>query len=278
LVIPYALKYIHKLTDKTTIIPSVVDYGCGEGHLLAHIKRNIDRARPTYPVRFVGVDYNSELVKKATEQYPDIEFEHLDLLKEDLQHSLKRKFDIAIAVNTVHEVFSFSSGNGHFDEKKGLRAVRYALKNIIRTIKKGGQFILFDGVEHDGNLKKQIELEILHRPTIDCLKLFQQTYKPMHVKITWLSKDKVRMNLKTFTRFITKTVFLDTPTWKMEQNEMYQYYRQEDFEETFNKLGLSIEAKLLISPNLGLWKSFVKILTPNVSFPHEHILISATKK
>lgn len=58
---------------------SVLDLGCGLGHMLDHIDRHPERGQ----VRYTGLDISSEYVEAARERHPDTEFLLMDVLESE---------------------------------------------------------------------------------------------------------------------------------------------------------------------------------------------------
>jgi len=71
---------------------SVLEMGCAEGHLLASLK----------PVRGVGIDFSEEMICRAKQQHPELEFIHADA--HDLS-GLDGKFDIIILSDLVNDLW-----------------------------------------------------------------------------------------------------------------------------------------------------------------------------
>ena len=69
----------------------ILEVGCGRGELLASLQ----------PSRGVGVDFSAEMVVRAKERYPDLEFHRLDA--HDLS-ALDGEFDIVILSDTINDV------------------------------------------------------------------------------------------------------------------------------------------------------------------------------
>jgi ubiquinone/menaquinone biosynthesis C-methylase UbiE len=67
---------------------SVLELGCGTGDLLHVLK----------PRRGVGVDFSGEMVRRARERYPDLEFRQADM--ENLDH-WGETFDVLILADVV---------------------------------------------------------------------------------------------------------------------------------------------------------------------------------
>jgi len=71
---------------------SVLEIGCGGGKLLAALK----------PARAVGVDFSAEMIHRAKQKYPAIEFIHADA--HDLS-AIKEKFDIVILSDLINDLW-----------------------------------------------------------------------------------------------------------------------------------------------------------------------------
>jgi SAM-dependent methyltransferase len=70
----------------------VLELGCATGDLLAAV----------HPARGVGVDFSEEMIHRAREQYPDLEFIHADV--HDLS-SITETFDIIILSDLVNDLW-----------------------------------------------------------------------------------------------------------------------------------------------------------------------------
>lgn len=70
----------------------VLEIGCGMGELIAHL----------HPSRGVGVDFSPEMIARAKQLHPDIEFHQLDA--QDLS-SLEGEFDVIIFSDTVNDIW-----------------------------------------------------------------------------------------------------------------------------------------------------------------------------
>lgn len=70
----------------------VLEIGCGMGSLLAHLK----------PSRGVGVDFSSEMIARAKQRHPELEYHQMDA--HDLS-SLEGEFDVIIFSDTVNDLW-----------------------------------------------------------------------------------------------------------------------------------------------------------------------------
>jgi len=70
----------------------VLEIGCGMGHLLTHLK----------PSRGVGVDFSPEMIARAKERHPEIEYHLLDA--HDLS-TIEGEFDVIILSDTINDLW-----------------------------------------------------------------------------------------------------------------------------------------------------------------------------
>ena len=71
---------------------NILEVGCAEGHLLASLK----------PARGVGVDFSKEMICRARQKYPHLEFLHADA--HDLSE-LKETFDVILLSDLVNDLW-----------------------------------------------------------------------------------------------------------------------------------------------------------------------------
>lgn len=271
--IPYVLKYVEALSAASNnSIPHIVDLGCSEGDILNEIN-NYTRDKV---ISLTGIDYNRSIIQKAKEKYPSIDFVQKDIFQDSMKE-FRNNIDIAIAINTLHEIFSFYGMNGNFNPDKGIKAVLEAIEKIRKMLKKNGIFVLFDGIEHSTPKDKLVKIKLKDKEVEENLHKFAREYVPYHIEINKIDELIYEMSSRDFTRFITKYRFLENTVWNLEREESYQYFNKIQFIQNLKKLGFKIEALNLLSPNIGTWADKVEILTENESFPYEHILIIGRK-
>ncbi len=271
--IPYALRYLEEFPSTSDESLKIADFGCSEGSVL----REIQQLTKYNNVEFYGIDFNESLLEKARNIYLDINFYNRNIYQDDFS-KWENMFDIALSINTVHEIFSFYGWNGVFNKKKGLKAVRQSLQNIASTIKPNGIFILFDGVEADTGLEEEVKVEFPSTAMEKNFLRFVDEYKPYKLNYKKLRGTTYVLDMFSFTKFLTKYVYIESKVWSLEREESYQYYTKSEFENIFCELGLEIESINQLSPNIGLWNEYVSIKSPGVSFPNQHILIVGRKK
>ncbi len=89
-------RYYHqRLTEifQFLVLPGqrVIEFGCGQGDLLAALK----------PARGIGVDFSSEMIKRAKQRHPELFFIQTDT--HDL--GLEEKFDVIILSDLVNDLW-----------------------------------------------------------------------------------------------------------------------------------------------------------------------------
>ena len=87
----------------------------------------------------------------------------------------------------------------------------------------------------------------------------------------------MELSYRDFTRYITKSIFLDKRLWQTERLESYQYFNEDEFRQAFARVGLVIDELRTLTVNYEKWRSEVEIETSGMDFPVEHILILARK-
>ncbi len=87
----------------------------------------------------------------------------------------------------------------------------------------------------------------------------------------------MELSYHNFTRYVTKSIFLNKRLWQTERLESYQYYHETESREALARLGLTIPELCTLTMNYKKWRSEVEIVTEGIDFPTEHILILARK-
>jgi len=271
--IPYVVRHIGEMASKHGDIPTIIDFGCSEGDILNEINSLLqDKV-----MSLIGLDYNKNIIKKAQKNYPEVEFINHDITTNSLA-KFKGNADVALCINTLHEVFSFHSFNGKFKPESGIQAIRETIKNISSTLKPGGIFVMFDGVESYLDLNRKITIELKSTAVEKSLKMFKEEYGPYKIHFKKIRPLVYELDLLSFTRFITKYRFLNSLAWSLEKEESYQYFNKLEFVELFQENDFRIEAMNLLSPNRGIWSDYVNILDSDITFPYEHVLLVGKKR
>jgi hypothetical protein len=188
------------------------------------------------------------------------------------------QFEIVLLVNALHEVFSacYSADIGEVAVLEAKQRVGLALAAAVGHLTKGGYLALFDGLEPPGDLHELVRIRFLHWPARRRFDSFARQYRPFRISYQESSDPfLVEMSRRDFTRYITKSIFLEKQLWQKERLESYQYFNETEFREAFARLGLVISELRTLTVNYEKWHSEVEIVTPGMDFPAEHILILA---
>jgi hypothetical protein len=190
------------------------------------------------------------------------------------------QFEIVILVNALHEVFSadYSRRPGEVAVEHSKKRVEQALTCAVEHLAPGGCLVLFDGLESSGDLQAWICIRFRHWQARRRFETFAHEYRPF--KILYRETGDpfvVELSYRDFTRYITKSIFLDKRLWQTERLESYQYFNETEFRQAFARLGLAIDELRTLTVNYEKWRSEVEIVTADADFPVEHIMILARK-
>jgi hypothetical protein len=190
------------------------------------------------------------------------------------------QFEIVLLVNALHEVFSAgcSPERGEAAVEQSKRQVQEALTNAVEHLAPGGCLVLFDGLENSGDIQECIRIRFRHLQARRRFETFAREYRPF--RISYLETGDpfvVELSYHDFTRYITKSIFLDKPLWQTERLESYQYFNKTEFRQAFAYLGLEIDEMRTLTVNYEKWRGEVEIETAEADFPEEHIMILTRK-
>jgi SAM-dependent methyltransferase len=90
--------------------PSILDFGCGAGHLYEFIQRNY-----RMDLRYAGLDLSSRFVDLCRSKHPDVEFICADLLGDGIEGVARSDYVIANGVFTEKRGLSFDAMLGYFE-------------------------------------------------------------------------------------------------------------------------------------------------------------------
>jgi SAM-dependent methyltransferase len=268
-------KLIRALAEQPEQPVRLLELGCGEGQVIgalveAHaLVNSIDVS--------CGVDFSHRAIKECRRRYPQISFIEGDFTDQEMMSGLGR-FEIVLLVNALHEVFSagYTPENGEVILPEARRRVEQALKGAVERLTPGGYLALFDGLESSGDIQQWIRIRFHHWPARRRFEAFAHEYRPF--RITYRESGDpfgVELSFRDFTRYVTKSIFLEKRLWQTERLESYQYFNEAEFREAFARQGLTICELRTLTVNYGKWRSEVEIETAGVDFPEEHILILA---
>jgi hypothetical protein len=272
---PKLLDLLIKLTQeisKSTQLPvKIADFGCGEGEILKILRA----AFTPDQVELWGFDYSEPLIEEQKKANNDINFVHLDLLTDDLKE-YTNYFDLVFTVNTLHEVYSFSSGQS-LNTAKARSAIVDVIGKISSTLKPEGDFVLYDGVMSDYGSREYLKIRFKDLESEGKFLKFMSEYHVAETYSERLGNSAYKISPQTFIFFVSKLRFIDSITWELEKEEIYNYFTKDQFVNalaTFNVFTNSID---LLSPRQKEWQKCIDILTKYVGFPYEHIIIHGTK-
>lgn len=278
-----AILEVSRLLRDTDALPGsplrLLELGCGEGQIIgalveAHgVRRSLEGS--------CGVDYSRRAIESCRRRYgrvlPGLTFIEGDFTDRCLLGSLG-EFQVVLLVNALHEVFSAACSPEMGDA--GLLAARErveaALAGAVSCLAPGGYLALFDGLEPEQDGQARLHIRFRHWQARRRFELFAAQYRPFRISFRETGDPlQVELSRRDFTRYITKSIFLEKRLWDRERLESYQYFTERDFRLALARLGLEIVALRTLTVNEEKWRGEVEILTPGEDFPIEHILILA---
>lgn len=272
-----ASKLVRSLAENPDKRIRLLELGCGEGQVIgslveAHMQVSLVEAS-------CGVDYSSRAIEACRRAYPGMTFIQGDITDPELMGGLG-SFEIVILVNVLHEVFSavHSPARGEIDVQLAKASVEAALKLAAACLAPGGTLLLFDGLETPEAVDKWVQIRFRHVQARRRFETFVREYHPFRIKPRTIGNPScVELSWRDFTRYITKSIFLEKQLWQKERLESYQYFNKGEFRSALARLGLTIQTLHTLTVNYEKWNSEVEIITPGADFPAEHILILAQK-
>lgn len=256
----------------------MLELGCGEGQIIGALLEAHAQAPGIQDS--VGVDYRRAVIETCRRLYPGIRFVEGDFTDPALLAELGQ-FELVLLVNALHEVFSasYSTDLGEVDVPSAKAGVLQALEGAAGCLADGGWMILFDGLEPPGDGEQRVDIRFQSWQARRRFEIFAREYKPFRIQYQESAEPGcVTLSLHDFTRYIDKSIFLDKALWQTERLESYQYFNEEEFRQAYASLGLAIHELRTLTVNYEKWQGEVEILTPDVDFPAEHILIVAQKE
>jgi hypothetical protein len=276
-----AILAISKLIRRLAVHPDqrvrLLELGCGEGQIIGAL---VDAHAQVPSINASqGVDYSTQSIQVCRRLYPGMTFIEGDFTHPEVMAGLG-EFEIVILVNALHEVFSadYSRRPGEVAVEHSKQRVEQALTCAVEHLAPGGYLVLFDGLESSGDLQAWICIRFRHWQARRRFETFAHEYRPF--KISYRETGDpfvVELSYRDFTRYITKSIFLDKRLWQTERLESYQYFNETEFRQAFARLGLVIAELRTLTVNYEKWRSEVEIETANADFPVEHIMILARK-
>ncbi|PKO05478.1 MAG: hypothetical protein CVU41_12680 [Chloroflexi bacterium HGW-Chloroflexi-3] len=254
----------------------ILEAGCGEAQIIGSL---VDaHGSPSGEQASVGIDRDLAALAIARKKYPSIRFLAGDFTVTDLLQSLG-KFDLLLLVNALHHVFSdaYDPTLGEIDVPKGKANLLTSFTKLSQAVKTGGYVILFDGLEANIPPDKPVQIQFQTPDALEKFQTFAREYNPFHIQYQLNTDDSISLSMRDFTRYITKIIFLGKPLWDRERQESYQYFNESEMREMLTQNGFDVQEFQLLSVDYDHWLQEVRIFTPGIDFPPEHVLITAQK-
>lgn len=244
----------------------VLEIGCGEGLLLNEIQKVNPNAE------CYGIELSEHAVREGKRKYP-----HIHFINQDLHAYFKSPefdhFDIVLSCNVMHELYT---------QKRRQDGIREAEEYVITLFEKmrdflrpGGLFVLVDGVLPDDAKDGTVSF-ILTEDGARIYEIIRSSYTFLNEPLPKAEAGQlVTVSSIDFEKFITKSLFAETPDWEIERKESYQYFTRRRLENIFRKLGFMIMREELQIEQWELWQKLVKI--PDGNFPFENITLFCIK-
>lgn len=254
----------------------ILEAGCGEAQIIGALVEA--HGSPSGDQSSVGIDRDTKALAVARQQFPAIRFLEGDFTDPQLLQSLG-KFDLLLLVNALHHVFSdaYDPGLQEINVPHGKTNVRSSFANLAKTLKPGGHLILFDGLEAPGSPESLIQIRFQTTQAWQKFQTFAREYQPFRIQYETLQNHLVELSLHDFTRYVTKIIFLGKPLWERERHESYQYFQEDEMRQMLADNDFEIQDFRLLSVDYDHWLQEVEIISPNVLFPPEHVIITAQK-
>jgi SAM-dependent methyltransferase len=255
----------------------LLELGCGEGQIigaLVEAHAQVPSINASY-----GIDYSPKSIEICRRLYPRMTFIEGDFTHQDQMAGLDQ-FEIVLLVNALHEVFSagYSRELGEVAVEQSKHSVEQALIRAVEHLASGGYLVLFDGLENSGDVQEWICIRFRHWQARRRFETFAHEYRAFRISYRETGDPfVVELSYRDFTRYITKSIFLDKRLWQSERLESYQYFNETEFRQVFARLGLVIDELRTLTVNYEKWRSEVEIETAAADFPAEHIMILARK-
>jgi ubiquinone/menaquinone biosynthesis C-methylase UbiE len=267
-----AFQVLKELVNGSARPIRIIELGCGEGHILGELMK-LCTANKILVEECAGIDNNPGAIESARKLYPDITFSVANYAADPLR---LEPFDLVLLVGTLHEVYSanYSMALGEIDQALGKKAVESALSQSARLVGRNGYLVLFDGIEHPLKPDFKITTRFKSTEALQEFRRFAAEYEAFHVYYQEVGRsDRIRVSIRDFTRYITKTRFINSRLWEVEKRESYQYFNEVEFRRTLGALGLELVKLECSSPCEKDWQNRVRIETRGADFPKESVLI-----
>jgi len=271
----YISCFIKGNARRKRIEPSVLDIGCGEGHILNYIHQQL--CEEIDVERFIGIDKNSSVIKKAKGLYPEYDFYNRDVMSCGWTDKLG-DFDVIYMINILHEVFSscYCNEENQIDVESGKLSVAYVIGKASKLIKENGILVIFDGIESLGDNNEMVSIIVDSEDNKHLLDRFQKEYNAYKISISYARYNDqliATLSKRDLVRFITKKKWMVSQLWEDEKKESYQYYNECEFLDVLTTNNLKVLLKKTFDSDRNLWQPKFVGSCDAFMAPEEHILI-----
>lgn len=229
----------------------ILEIGCGEGLLLDAIQARNPNAE------CYGIELSENAVKAGMQKYPRIHFINQDLHSYFASSEFER-FDIVLSCNVMHELYT------QMRMKEGIEKAEEYVVSLLGKLKEclvpGGLFALVDGVLPDDE-KEGVVRFVLTEYGVRVYDRFRASYCFLRDALPEAKAGEViTASSIDFEKFITKSLFVETPDWEIERKESYQYFSRLKLEAILRNMGYMIVKEELQIEQWALWQELVTIV------------------
>jgi SAM-dependent methyltransferase len=239
-----------------TPVFSILDLGCGIGSLASLLAERFPSAS------ILGIDKSRYLLEqfRCKGMRPNI----LEAQAEMPIFPLKPEtFDLAVAVQVMHEVFHF----------KGKPELISTIKSVHDLLREGGEFIVLDH-RNPGDAAFSVRLP---RETLGKLHHFRLRFKPRKISYQILDKGWISISMRDFYDFVTKIWAMDTSLEEEEMHETHTPFTEQEFARFCQKAGFRITSLMSLTSIDSYLEHYKILVKTNLKLPERHFIVVATK-
>ena len=244
-----------KLVEST--VSSILDIGCGIGVLIPLLA---DRA-PSASI--VGIDVSYYLLSELKDKRMHPRSTLVQAKIPGFPFKTK-SFDLAVAVQSLHEIFHFL----------GEEALVTVIDWVYSLLSDNGTIIVLD---HQNPGTKLIEI-ILSPEILDTLQVFKERFKPRAVVYEKVDECSIRISMRDFYDFVTKIWALGTPLEEEEMNETHTPFSVEEFVHYIENAGFYVNYIENITPIDYHLDKYNITIQNDINLPKRHFVIRAKKR
>lgn len=230
-------------------VSAILDLGCGIGVLTTRLAERFPSAL------IVGIDKSKYLLSRVQGKR-----NVMTILGDVPALPLRdRFFDLAVAVQILHEIFHF----------KGAEALANTFQNVFHSLKKDGRLIILDHANPgDAPLSLRLSEELRRK-----LREFQAKFRPRKIVYYESGEGWIRTSMRDFYDFVTKIWALNSGLEEEEMSETHTPFTPHELEDLVQEAGFTVEyTTSLTSIDRYLEYYGITVESP-VRLPNRHILL-----